>query len=147
MQLTRRFPFLAKPAGSWLPYVLYILGGLLLYSGVAAAFAWRYVPADMDPWRWAIFAAIAAPIWAVAGLAVALLVDAVSQFLFKRDAIGVGLGLVFVGTLLLNAGGGHIGRLMGLALGALFTSALAACVVLLPIAFIQRRLQHRSGPD
>ena len=150
--MTWRFPFLPKPAGttglaaeSRLSYALCSLGGLLLYSGAAAVLAWRYVPAGMEPGRWAIIAAIAAPLWVVAGLAVALAVDAVSRFLFKRDAIGLGLGLVFIGTLLLNAGGGHVGRLMGLAFGALFALALAACVVLLPLFFIQRRLERRGG--
>lgn len=147
-----RFPFLtqaqlAGPAGrtawSWRTYAFCILGGIVLYSGATALLALRYVPTGMDPRRWALLAAIAAPVWAVAGLAVALAVDAVSRFLFKRDAIGIGLGFVFVGTLLLNVGGGLIGRLTGLALGAVFALALIACVVLLPIAFIQRRIEQR----
>lgn len=152
--MTWRFPFLPKPAGpaglaaqSRLSYALCFLGGLLLYSGAAAALAWRYVPAGMEPSRWALIAALAAPAWAVAGLVVALAVDAVSRFLFKRDAIGVGLGLVFVGTLFLNAGGGLVGRLMGLAFGALFALALAACAVLLPLFFIQRRLELRRKKE
>ena len=152
--MTLRFPFFTKPAGpaggppgSWRPYALYILSGLLLYSGAAAVLAWRYVPVGMEPQRWAILAAIAAPVWAVAGLAVALAVNAVSRFLFKRYAISVGLGIVFIGTMLLNAGGGHIGRLMGLALGALFSLGLAACVVFLPIFFIQRWIERRGQAD
>ena len=143
MQMARRFPFLARSAGTWLPYALYVLGGLLLYSGAAAAFAWHRVPVGMEPRRWAIIAAIAAPVWAAGGLAVALLVDVVSQFLFKRDAFGWGLGLVFLGTMLLNVGGGRVGLLCGLSLGALFAVGLGVCAVILPIALIQRHIEQR----
>jgi hypothetical protein len=144
--MTRRFPFLPQPLGRaggsaefWRSYALYILGGLLLYSGAAAVLAWRYVPAGMDPGRWALIAALVAPAWAVAGLAVTLAVDAVSRYIFKRDAISIGLGIVFIGTMLLNAGGGHVGRLMGISLGALFALGLTVCAVFLLIALIRRK--------
>ncbi|MFA6316988.1 MAG: hypothetical protein WC943_06180 [Elusimicrobiota bacterium] len=131
-------------------HVLASAAGLLVYSGVAAAIALRHVPAGTEPLRWAMLAAFAAPIWVAGGAALAAIVDGVSQTLFKRGAFGLGLGIVFGGTMLLNAGqdAGRVAKLMGISLGALFLVAFGTCVVLLPVFFIRHRLKLRGhGAD
>jgi hypothetical protein len=74
------------------------------------------------------------------------LLDGLAQFLFKRSAFGLGLGIVFFGTMALNAdkGAGRIGRLMGIALGALVCVLFGLCAVILPIVLIRFRLNLRG---
>ncbi|MBI5622585.1 MAG: hypothetical protein HY924_02270 [Elusimicrobia bacterium] len=104
----------------------------------------------MEPEHWALLAAVAAPGWVAAGLVIAGLTDWVSQTLFQRAGFGLGLGIVFAATLLLNAGegAGGIGRLVGIALGAFFCVGLGTCAVLLPIFYIRHRRDLRGqGSD